>query len=177
MSISDLIRAHVATGKLEEFSPPLKFIEVHRGLFLSADITEAFQDDYFADQEHAYRFGEIAADFVRFVSGKEITFGMDPWKKDNCAIMARLDPVEDGAVCVRLREPRPAVRIFGFFVAPDNFVAIRWMWRKNLGGMGDPRWKREIENARARWRDLFPDHHPLVGDSVDDYITENATAV
>ena len=177
MSISGVIKRHVADGTLVQFCPPFPSIEVRRGLFLAGEASKSFEDGYFDDQEDERRFGQVVADLQHFVEGGQITFGMDPENKSSCAMMARVLPIDRGIICMRLREPRPSVRIFGGFIDQDCFVATRWAWRSNLGGIRDPRWMREIENAYALWISLFPEHRPLIRGTVSGYIRENATAV
>ena len=175
MSIHTHLDQQVQAGRLGIWKPATPGIEFTRTLLFTQEIYDAFQPDSWKDYEKPYRFGLLRADFDHFTSGGEITIAMDPYDKDQAAFFARVDPVALGVVDIRSRSPKPAVRVFGAFVEADCFVAMKAVFRTELG-VGN-NWDRLREDAIAIWGRDFEGFERLIGDNVNDYVTSAVTAV
>ncbi|MBC7141083.1 MAG: hypothetical protein H5U18_02810 [Rhodobacteraceae bacterium] len=146
-------------------------------MFITSEINDEMDPNAWEDQSFGRRFAQLQADFDRFVTGQVIPVGMDPYDKGDNAFLARIDPAEYGIWALRSVAPRPALRVFGAFAARDTFVAITVRERSTLGGPGDRRWANAREVALEKWSHLFSGQRPLIGDRLDDYVSEKAIAV
>lgn len=167
----------LACGELFLWVPTLEGDSCVRTMFITAEVNDGLDPNTWEDPSFGRRVAQLQADFDRFVTGQEIPIGMDPFDKGDNSFLSRIDPVQYGIWALRSVAPRPALRVFGAFANCDTFVAVAIRERSTLGGQKDRRWANAREAARAHWDRLFPGQQPLIGDHLDDYISEKAIAV
>lgn len=167
----------ITTGDLLQWTPQLPGDPCERTLFISAEINEEFDENTWTDMSLAYRYAQLGTDFDRYVTGETIPVGLEPYKKGDNAFLARINPAEYGVWAIRSVAPKPAIRVLGAFCETDVFVALFTRRRVDLGGPESRAWAEAREAAIARWDDLFPEEHRLLGDNVHDFISEKAVPV
>lgn len=122
----------------------------------------------------------VRANLENFVSGEPIKVCWEPFEADDKHQMGRLDPVRDGVWDYRHVDPKPGLRIFCRFAEKDVLIAltcsprsipVSWLPRLPLGIWNSREWKLAIRECKAEWNKLFPTYPPLIGESVDDYLT------
>ena len=98
--------------------------------------------------------------------------------------MGLLAPRKDGFWDIRSRDPKPSLRVIGHFAETDVFVALVWRPRSvvfegrvHLGEVQGPNWDAAKSQCREQWNALFPNHTPLTGENIGDYISENGLLV
>jgi hypothetical protein len=167
----------LASQALKLWKPMEESDGTERLLYVSAEVDNEFDGTCWIDDDMARRYAILGVDFDTFVSGAMISVGMEPYDKSDNAFLARIDPIEYGMWTIRSRAPKPAIRVFGAFLDKDVFVAVQTRRRNDLGGRGSREWRNARENSIAKWRDLFPNHTPILGDNVHDFLTQKALAV
>jgi len=83
--------------------------------------------------------------------------------------MSRLDPEADEIWEIRCRDPKPGLRIFGSFVAKDEFVVLMTLPHECLGGDDD--WLAAIARYKGEWNRYFT-VAPYSGVYPNDYISD-----
>ena len=146
--------------------------EVPRTIFYSIEVGEVV-DGASSTGIDATRFAKAKAVMDDFIEFGHITVGMDPFDKDSNAIMARVDPTDYEIFDLRAISPQPGIRILGCFMGPDEFIMLTWDFRENF----EDHWPEQVERCRAEWERLFPGLEPHKGAHLNDYITQNASAV
>jgi len=182
MSIRAAIRRHVQNGRLRPLEMTLGSDEVKRGLFLGPDIW-ALMDGPWTSTQCAIRVSRLQADLESFVMGGRVGVCLDAFQAED-AFLGRLDTPEERVWDIRNRGPRPGLRILGHFAECNTFVAMTWsprsvQWngRLPLGDRFSPAWVERKAISRSEWIRLFPDHEPLHGGAIQDYVSENAFSV
>ena len=151
-----------------------------RALFLSGEV-KTLMDGPWKSADGATRSARLQADFEVFVRGEPVAMCLVPRKHGN-ATFGRLAEPEEEIWDFRSRQPLPVLRIFGRFAAPDTFIGFHWRprikpWngRSGLGAYDSIDWKQAKDECKNQWELLFPDHTPIHGDDIHDYVTdENA---
>ena len=92
------------------------------------------------------------------------------------SFISRLVPQTDEVWEIRVRDPRPGLRILGRFADKDLFIAFHWYLRTQLKGRRSKAFANAIVDCKAAWDELFPNRQPHSGNTVDDYLT-NATNI
>lgn len=110
------------------------------------------------------RWSKLRADIDHFVGGGYV----------NSNLLKPLSPARHGVWTLRSVRPRPGLRVFGRFAAPDVFVATHVQERKLLEGKGSQEWEFAKLECEEEWRRLFGDRRPFIGERYTDYITDNA---
>lgn len=170
MSIRAKIAELVVAERLVQWMP--EHGEEHRRhLFLSPEVAREMDPSVWLDQQMAIRFGELAADFNRFTSDPVLPVGMDPYRKDKSAFLARVHPVEARVWSLRSRAPRPSIRLVGLFAEKDVLILILSRFRDDLGGPKDTRWAWVREEAAAWWNDHFAPERALLSEDANDYVS------
>lgn len=172
-----MLEERLSEGRLFVWTPQIIGDPCVRTLFITDQLNEQFDEEYWVDQNVAARLGQLSSDFDRFVTGDMLSVGWDPYDKGGTAFMARLDPIEYGMWSIRSVAPSPAVRVFGSFYEKDVFVALTAKFRRDLDGPRGRKWANAREDASALWDDLFAAKSRLVGETVDDFITEKKIIV
>lgn len=171
MSIRDQINSLVQDGRLFELYPVLKSEKVSRCMFVSKQIWDEISPQ--SDEKFDERFAKLRADLDRFVDGSEVTVAHNPYKRSKKAYIARTNPIEDEVWDIRSVDPRPGIRVLGFFAEKDVFIALEWEFRTNLDGPGGKLWSKFLRANGAHWRRLFGVYRPHSGGQTSDYISEN----
>jgi hypothetical protein len=132
-----------------------------------------------------YRGGRLRGDLEEFVKGEELAVCLEPFVA-KAAYMGRLAPVEDGVWDIRSRDPKPALRVIGFFAELDVFIALRWAPRSKLikgasrpplGARDSREWRDVVVQCKTDWTNLFHAYRPVTGECINDYISEHVHAV
>ncbi|WP_158665335.1 hypothetical protein [Sinorhizobium fredii] len=168
MSISEVIKTHCENPDetLRLLVPARPSYLVQRHIFLGKEVQQ-FVDGDGVDGRFARLSGRTLSVLERISNGSYVTFGMDPHDKDASCTIARVDPVLLGIVDVRIRDPQPAIRVFGGFAEPDILVLLKWMPRAGLD------FRAAAQLCRQEWDSLFPGHPPIYGEKVEDYVSKH----
>lgn len=169
MSIRDEINKMVESKRLFCLSPLIASTAVIRTLFVSFEVHDQVFPP-FAENRDGYRLSQFRSTLDTF-SSYWISVAENPYKKDQTAFMARVDPIEDEVWDIRSIDPRPGIRCLGRFAEKDTFIALTWDYRENFN------WKYEIQRCKEVWKELFGTTPPLAGASLDDYLSGNYHAV
>jgi hypothetical protein len=82
--------------------------------------------------------------------------------------MSRLDPEPDEIWEIRVRDPKPGLRIFGSFIKQDEFVALTAAPHECLDTEED--WNRAIQQYKGEWNRHFTSR-AFSGSYPHDYLT------
>ncbi|KAB2725660.1 hypothetical protein [Brucella anthropi] len=107
--------------------------------------------------------------FDSFTVGKRMTFGMDPYDKEKHCEIARTGPVELGILSIRIRDPRPQLRVFGAMASKDVFIGLMWKERNAIAD----KFRQNVKNSKKEWDRLFPHHSPIVSENADEYFSNH----
>lgn len=171
MSIHTLIRQHL-NNELFLLSSEFGGEDTPRSIFFSVEVKEIIDGAYSAGRNKT-KFSNAKALLDSFIDLGEMTVGMDPFNKEQTALMAKVSPVQYGLFDFRAIDPKLGIRIFGGFAEPDCFVALTWNFRESIADDFDS----EVERCMKEWSRLFANVGPHQGINLDDYITTNAIAV
>jgi hypothetical protein len=154
--------------KLFRVKPLMGNEEPPRMMYITADIMAAVEYP-FADTLDGDRFGKFRAWLDDFVEGARISVSEDPDRKPPWTMLARVHRVQDEFWSIRVNEPleTAGIRSIGAFWNLDEFVALTWAKREDIGADFDD----EVREAQERWRDLFGTEPPHSGDDLNDYLT------
>jgi len=177
MSINPHIQECLEQGTLVPWEPAFVSVPSKRCLFVTPEIMGELDGNSWKDPSLGIRYGQLAADFDRFSEGQNIPVALSPYSKEKHAFLARIDPVNYGIWTLRSVDPSPAIRVFGAFIEVDHFVALRTALRTDLDGPGGPKWAEARENAVALWDTLTNNRNRIVGEEIEEYISEKTTAV
>lgn len=168
MSIHDEINGRCSERRLRLLAPALVGSPCVRTIFVSAEIYAAVQGPW-QEPDHEIRCARLRAYLDRFIEGHVVSVGRDPFKKKADAFLVRLNEREDEVWEIRVRQPKPGIRVFGRFAERDCFVALTWLGREMLD---DPHaWRNAREKCKAEWRRLFPTYDAHRGVDFDDYVS------
>lgn len=157
-------------GDLYRVVPALSEDPIRRTLVLSREIHDLVSGPPPEGISMA-RLGTLRRDLERFVTAPRILVPEEPFRAGT-AYMSRLHAAADEVWEIRARDPKPGIRVFGRFAAPDVFVALTWSTRQRLGGPKSVEWKNAIRLCKTRWRQLFLTFPPHSGVRICDYITD-----
>jgi hypothetical protein len=128
--------------------------------------------------------GELRAALEAMTQGLRVTMGFTPYAHKE-AMMGRLDPIKNGVWDYRHRRPPPGARVFGRFARQDVFVALTWRPRSreipgfDLRPLDDHKisheWNFAILEAEERWREALGSTPFVVGESVEQHFSSNAS--
>lgn len=182
ISIRDEINIHVAANRLFEITPPIPGDPIERTMLVSAGIYSLLQGPW-ENRSIGRRAGRLRADLEVFVKGQVITVSLTPYQHKT-AFMGLLDRPEDEVWDIRSRDPNPGLRLFGRFAEIEVFIAlnwrprsVKWLNQKPLGNSRSIDWHLEILECQQAWSKLFPNHTPISGVQIDDYISERAISI
>ena len=167
MLIPDAVRAAVKSGKLVPAKPIASWAAQPRVVLLCEPIRDAINaGTKDPDENERQCWAKVQAAFSLFIEGGRITENL----------VKQLKPEKFEHWEFRCRRPRPSIRVFGRFVAPDVFVATHPRPRRELGGM----WSSEFEHEKLISEDywnacgLGTPFSDADGFRYEAYITENA---
>lgn len=141
-----------------------------RHLYVSPEI-QVLLDGPWSTAAWEGRCGYLRADLDRFVEGQSLDIAELPYK-GKWSYMLRLHPPSHEVWEIRSRIPKPGLRLFGAFAGFDNFVALTWASRAELGGPESRAWRDAIVACRTEWNNLFPAYRPLSGANFHDYLSK-----
>lgn len=169
MSLDAIVSALIADGRLIKFpSPVVDDDDAPRTMLVTPAIYDAAMKS-FEDSEDAPRLAELRATLEAFVEHGSFSVAEDPMNKDPDSLLARVSPVEDEFWSVRVTDPKdtPGIRMLGAFYGRDDFIALTWDYRENIGENFDE----EVMEVRRSWKELFGSLKPHSGVSLHDYLT------
>lgn len=184
MSIRDTIRDQIGRGQLFLLEPRMPDDPVVRTMVVSAEVQRLLTGPW-NSAAMARRCGLLRAVLEEFVRGNVLAVCLAPHKA-RTAYMARLDKPADEVWDIRVRDPSPALRVFGRFGDTDLFVAllcaprsvnVEWLPRPPLGDGSSREWQLAINECKASWRNLFPSYDPIHGANLHVYVSANAFLV
>jgi hypothetical protein len=106
-------------------------------------------------------------DFIDGLMTDRIYVRSGPRKKSSC-FMSRLDPETEEIWEIRVRDPKPGLRILGSFARQDMFVALTAAPHECLSTEED--WNRVIQQYKKKRNQYFT-ASPFSGSYPHDYIT------
>jgi len=171
-----MLRQQILESLLDEDRPELFELkpifsqddETPRTMYVSADIL-AVVTPPFDDTLEGERLGKFRAWLDDFVDGARLSVSEEPRGKPPDTMLARVEEVEQEFWSIRVTEPADTsgIRSFGAFWKLDEFVAVTWAMREDIGREFDE----AVHDARERWKDLFGAVTPHSGDDLDAYLT------
>ena len=162
-----MIREFVRTGELVLLIPALPSIQTRRSMFATDEVAGALGGPW-KNQDEATKMGRARAYVDTYISGDLMSVRMPPSKSVR-AQLAQLEPASEEAWELRIRDPRPGVRLIGRFAEKDVLIALTVAFRDDLDTPA--KWSAEIERCKREWRILFPTFPPLSGIEANDYIS------
>ena len=165
-------------GKLFELNPLNEKDNRVRTVIMSREINSLVSGSW-ASAEMAARCLRLRAELENFISAEEITVCWEPFEADVEQI-GRLDPPHWGVWDLRSRDPKPGLRVFFrfadkdvaiFFTCSPRSLNVSWLDRLPLFDRKSREWKLAIADCLAEWKTLLPNHEPINGSHLSDYIT------
>ena len=151
------------------FLPPLiPSVRMVREMFVSEEINAVAHPPWGTTKSDR-RLAQMRGYLDAFTEGRRLTVAGDPYKKPKATNLARIDPIADEVFDFRCVDPKPGIRVLGYFAAYDLFIALTWNCRENL--QDDKAWRDEIERCKAAWRRLFHSFPPHSGDTINAYLS------
>jgi hypothetical protein len=161
MSINELLIRLAEADRLVPLPRSVPRAKQWRAVFLGSALhQQILQPDRLDIDE--IRAAHLLADLQSFAEGMDV--GVPGFLKP-------LSGGRDGVWEIRRRKPRPSLRVFALFGRRDVIVLTHAITRNALAGRSDPAWRTEIRRARFIWRQLLPDHAPLIGGKISDYLS------
>lgn len=164
MSIDDEIRKLVDRGDLVEFDPMDK-PSIYRAVFLLPDVNSQIVGPWEAGSYDEKEMPLVRRFIEHFMFGNIVTVSFQRSPK---AGFRRLEDRANLVWEMRILDPKPGNRLFGFFARADVFVGTQLVPRDDLN------FDEEIRTAKQIWKSLLPDEDPLLADGINAYISENA---
>lgn len=155
-------------GDLTFVRPTFPGAKVERNVFATAEVSELIDGALLDHPDFSEVAAQARAKIDSFSMGRKVIFALNPHSKDDAALVARNGPVGKGVVDLRIRSPRPALRIFGCFAETDLLLLLTWAPREKL------HFPTEVKRCRQVWDQLFPNHEPMIGQTHADYISSHA---
>jgi hypothetical protein len=174
-TIREAINAHVGQGSLFCLTPEFLSDETPRAMFVSREVMEIVDGPPWPNSRDGRRYARLRGLFDAFTGGDFITVAADPFRKDACAILARVHPIAHEIWDFRCLDPAPGIRSLGCFAEQDAFVALTWNFRENLQAAAA--WNAEIRLCKNEWQGLFGPLPPHAGKSLDEYVSYNFRSV
>lgn len=144
MSIQTLIQWRLQEGRIHELIPMPRRAPRIRKMYVADRLHLALMEAK-PTIEETRRFAQLEADLAVFVNSPTI----DP------KYLFGLWPPRDRVWEIRSVRPKPSIRVLGRFAAKDEFVAIHYVLREDLGGWNSREWKIEKQRAKTEWTNLF----------------------
>ena len=171
MSIQNEINTLISSGRLVRLIQSFPGLRERRKLYATVDLVLLLRGPWNGNKVWERRWGRAIQQIDEFIDGlysdPRITVRSAPRKKSTC-FMSRLDPESDEVWEIRCRDPKPGLRIFGSFIAKDEFVALLALPHECLSNDDD--WKPLIEQYKGEWKGYF-NTQPFSGAYPHDYIS------
>jgi hypothetical protein len=166
MSIRDEINTHFSNRQLVRLKQSFPGLAERRLIYASNDIAMLLEGPW-NEPVWERRWARAVQQIDEFIDGLRITVRSAPRKKSTC-FMSRLDPEPDEVWEIRCRDPKPGLRIFGSFVAKDEFVALLALPHERL--RNDEDWNALIVQYKGEWNRHFTTQ-PFSGAYPHDYLS------
>ena len=183
-SFRELCRTHVASRRLFTLEFRLPGPAMERTLLLSPEVASLVFGPW-PESPAGERCASLRATLEGFIAGNAISVCWPPFVGRSYHQVGRLSPVELGVWDIRSVEPKPGLRVMFCLgerdvavalVCSPRSVVVDWLDRSPLGPRHSRAWRDIIRETREFWDELFPTHRPLIGETLDECIS-NATAV
>jgi hypothetical protein len=182
--MEDWIKTLLDDGRLFDLKPSFAGDAVGRRMLLSQEVWRLLSGPWKSTSEER-RCQALRADLEAFVMGEEISVCTTP-RTAGDALLGLLDPPADGVWDIRSQDPRPGIRIVGFFATRDLFVgllpaarsvAVPYITRGPLYDFDSPEWEALIREAKAEWRRLFLSYRPVGGTDLHELLSDKYNLV
>lgn len=142
--------------------------ETPRYVYVSADIKAALEHS-FDDNAAGEWLGRFRFWLDWFVDGALLFVSQDPRDKPSETQLARVEDVKDEFWSIGVTEPgeRSGIRSLGAFHALDEFIAVTWALRDDIGDDFDG----AVVEAQNKWKEFFDQERPHRGNSLNEYLT------
>ncbi len=165
MLSSDEISAAMAGARLIRVVPLLPGLGSPRVLLLTRTLDQLMsQNMAAADPAISSRWWKLRADMDHFVTGGYV----------NDKFLKPLTPARHGVWTLKSVRPKPGLRVFGRFAAPDVFVATHVCERRQLKGKLSLEFELAKLDCEREWDLVFGKRKPFFSTRYEDYITQNA---
>jgi hypothetical protein len=168
MSLLDEINRLCLAGKLYKVPQGMPLAQT-RAIYASGLIRTLLSGVGLNTREKI-RAAELQADLDYFIDGNRINL-RPLMSVEEYAQMALLEPPSAEVWEIRSVDPKPAIRIFGSFAARNVFVALTWVWRKELSGRYAKDWRAAIQEFNEEWESYFGSVRPITGSYPDAYLS------
>jgi hypothetical protein len=170
MSIQDEIDTYLSGGQLVRLTQSFPGLAERRKIYTTAEIAMLMRGPW-NDRAWERRWNRAVQQIDEFIDGlyndPRITVRSAPRKKSTC-FMSRLEPESDEIWEIRCRDPKPGLRVFGSFIAKDEFVALLALPHECLNSDDD--WNSLIQLYKREWNRYFTTQ-PFSGTYPNDYIS------
>jgi len=171
MSIRDEINSHLSDGWLIRLKQSFPGLKERRKIYVTKSVEALLKGPWNGNSTWERRWNRAVQQLDEFIDGlvrdPRITVRSASRKKSSC-FGSRLDPDSDEIWEIRCRDPRPGLRIFGSFIAKDEFVALLALPHECLSTDDD--WNRLITQYKGDWTRHFTEP-PFSGDYPHGYIS------
>lgn len=171
MLTTDEIERQLSDGRLVRLKQSFPGLAERRKVYATPQIAALLKGPWNGDKGWERRWNRAVQQLDEFIDGlirdPRITVRSAPRKKSTC-FMSRLDPESEEVWEIRCRDPKPGVRIFGSFVAKDEFVALLALPHECLSNDDD--WNKLIARYKVKWRQHFTTQ-AISGAYPNDYIS------
>ena len=143
MLIPGPVKSAVANGLLIPAKPIASWAGERRIVLQCKEISTALAIGRgAADEKERSSWAKIEAAFSHFIEGGAVTENL----------LKQLEPGKFEHWEFRCSKPKPSLRVFGRFAAPDIFVATHHRPRTLLGGMWSPQFEHEKLICEDHWK-------------------------
>lgn len=174
MLIRDQLTALTQDGAMHHLGAATRRDGLRRNVFLTDDVYQRVRAAWSGDSATDFVLAGVIPLLQSFISGRVVTFGMDPHSKNQTCMMARTAPIEMNIVDFRSIDPRPGARLFGGFSECDVFVGLDLYLRDEM----PERFSDAVIGARRHWNEIFSNSLPPINcDNIELVISENVLPV
>lgn len=166
MSIAERIRALEETGELRRYSPRSRH-PPRRRMYLTKRAIGCIEKPNSYVNAMSLQ-GHVVAAMDRWTTGGRIHA-----HRRRPIFLKRLDPPPPDVWEIRVTDPTPQIRILGRFADLDTLIVSNMHSRGHLGERGSKAWTEALKLVVEDWETLFPDHGPLGGEKISDFVSEN----
>lgn len=172
MSIQNEVNTQVLLGTLVQLTQSFPGIRERRKVYATPEVAALLDGPWGGSQIWERRWSRVSQQVDEFIDGlssdPRITVRSAPRKRSTC-FMSRLDPEPDEVWEIRCRDPKPGLRVFGSFIAKDEFVVLMALPHECLSDDND--WNVAIARYKGEWNRFFT-VAPFTGAYPNDYISD-----
>ena len=184
MSIGHEIQQRCLEGRLVRLSGGLPGRPEIRAIYVVPDIATQLSDASEGRLPPAQeeQWTQVAQSLAWFIEGRLVVVPKEDRYSGN-AFMLRLRRLARRWAApprevweIRIKDPKPGMRLLGRFAAYDQFIALSRYDRMELGDPwktweGKKAWWAAAVQCKALWSNLFNGYQPLTGAYPDDYLS------